>query len=135
MTTTSTTASIKGLDLRAAIWAGLIAGAVFMMMEMIFVAVMGESPWGPPRMMAAMVMGKSVLPPPATFGLAIFIVAMIVHFLLSLALALAFGWAVSRRHLSLGVTLTLGAAFGLLISLVNFYPVSVVRNGPKLGDD
>jgi len=41
-------------------------------------------------------------------------------------LAIAFAWLVSRRHLSLGVTLALGAAFGLLIYLVNFYPVAAM---------
>lgn len=35
----------QGLDVKAAIWAGLIAGVVFMMMEMILVAAMGDSPW------------------------------------------------------------------------------------------
>lgn len=46
------------MDPKAAIPAGLIAGVVFMMMEMILVAAMGESPWGPPRIMAAIVMGR-----------------------------------------------------------------------------
>jgi len=97
-----------------------------MMMEMILVALTGGSPWGPPRMMAAMVMGETVLPPPASFDLMIFLVAMTVHFVLSLVLAFAFSWLVSRLHLGLGVALALGAAFGLLIYLVNFYPVAAI---------
>lgn len=37
-------------DWKAAIWAGIIAGAVFMMLEMIMVPLsLGGSPWGPPR--------------------------------------------------------------------------------------
>ncbi len=117
----------RRLNWKAVIWASIVAGIVFMMLEMALVATIGgQSPWGPPRMMAAMVMGETVLPPPASFDLMIFMVAMIVHFVLSVVLALAFAWLVSRRHLNLGVTLALGAAFGLLIYLVNFYPVTAI---------
>ena len=57
-----------GISAKAALWAAIIAGIVFMMLEMIMVPVfMGGSPWGPPRMIAAIGMGKGVLPPPATF--------------------------------------------------------------------
>jgi hypothetical protein len=43
--------------LKAAILAGLIAGVVFMMLEMILVPVfMNGSPWAPPRMIAAIIM-------------------------------------------------------------------------------
>lgn len=114
------------MDPKAAILSGLIAGVAFMMMEMILVAAMGESPWGPPRMMAAMVMGQDVLPPPASFDFMVFMVAMIVHFVLSVVLAFPLAWAISRWHLSLGGALALGATFGLLIYLVNFYPVTAI---------
>ncbi len=50
---------------KAAVIAGLIAGAVFMMLQMIMVPVfMNGSPWGPPRMVAAIILGKHVLPMP-----------------------------------------------------------------------
>ena len=61
------------IDARAAVLAGIIAALVFMMLEMVLVAsVGGESPWGPPRMIAAIGMGQTVLPPPATFDLTVF---------------------------------------------------------------
>lgn len=53
------TTSPGRLNAKAAVWAGLIAGLIFMMMEMILVWLTGGSPWGPPRMMAAIVMGDS----------------------------------------------------------------------------
>ncbi len=113
------------LDWKAALWAGLIAGVVFMMMEMILVAVAGGgSPWGPPRMIAAMVMGEQVLPPPATFDTGVFTVAMMVHFVLSIVLAFIFAWVASRWRMSLGMALLVGAVFGLLVYLINFYPVA-----------
>jgi len=93
-------------DWKAALWAGLIAGVVFMMMEMILVAVAGGgSPWGPPRMIAAMVMGEQVLPPPATFDTGVITVAMMVHFVLSIVLAFIFAWVASRWRMSLGIAL------------------------------
>jgi hypothetical protein len=126
MTILQTTTSSERVAWKAAVGAGLIAGAVFLMMEMILLAVVGESPWGPPRMMAAIVMGEAVLPPPATFDLTVVMVAMIVHFMLSIALAVAFAWGLSLWYLSFGAALALGGAFGLLVYLVNFYPVPAI---------
>ena len=110
-------------DWRAAAWAGVIAGAVFLMVEMMMVAVFeGQSPWGPPRMMAAMVMGQDVLPPPADFDFGIAMVAMMIHFPLALAYGLIIGWIVHR----LGPTLAsvAGLLIGFAIYLVNFYPIA-----------
>lgn len=112
-------------DWSAAIWAGVIAGIVFMMVEMLMVMVfMGESPWGPPRMMAAMVMGKDVLPPPATFDMGIMMAAMMVHIPLSIVYGLIVGWIVHRMG-STSVML-IGGVFGLAIYFINFYLVAPV---------
>lgn len=125
MATVYTATSPDRMDWKAALSAGLIAGVVFMMMEMVLVAVVeGSSPWGPPRMIAAMVMGNEVLPPPATFDAAILAIAMVVHFVLSIVLAFIFAWIVSWRRLNFGVVLLLGAVFGLVVYLINFYPIS-----------
>lgn len=110
-------------DWRAAVWAGIIAGIVFMMAEMMMVWMfMGESPWGPPRMIAAMVLGKDVLPPPADFDMGIMMTAMMIHFPLSVIYGLVVGWIVHR----LGSTsvLLIGAIFGLAIYFINFYLVA-----------
>ncbi|MGQ0562916.1 MAG: hypothetical protein ACT443_13705 [Gemmatimonadota bacterium] len=113
------------LDLSAAIWAGIIAGAAFMMLEMLLVQfAMGESMWGPPRMIAALVMGKGVLPPPATFDIGILMVAMVVHFMLSIIYAIVLGFIVDR--MGLGAAIMIGAVYGLILYLVNFYGMTVV---------
>ena len=112
-------------DWPAAVYSGLIAGAVFMMLEMIMVPLfLGGSAWGPPRMIAAIVMGKDVLPPPATFHLGILIVAMIVHFTLSIIYAVLFDWVTERMGLT--TTILLGAVFGLLLYLINFYGFTAI---------
>jgi hypothetical protein len=105
---------------KGVVWSGLIAGVVFIMLEMFMVwAFLGGSPWGPPRMIAAMVLGRDVLPPPAPFALGIMMVAMIIHFMLSWAYAFLFAWAFGG--LKTGTAVLIGAALGLAIYLVNFY--------------
>lgn len=114
-------------DTGGAIRAGLLAGLVFVILEMILVGTVGGgSPWGPPRMMAAIGMGKEVLPPPPTFDLAIFIVGMIVHFVLSVILALVFCWIATRMHLSRTMFILAGAVFGLVVYVVNFYGFTAI---------
>jgi len=110
------------MDWKAVIWAAVIAGIVFMMLEMVLVATVGGgSPWGPPRMIAAMVMGEGVLPPPATFEMATMLVAMLVHLTTSVVYAAILGWVISSRGLGLGMSLLVGTLFGLLLYFVNFY--------------
>lgn len=110
------------IDWMAAVWAGLIAGAAFMMAEMLMVAVFeGQSPWAPPRMIAAMVLGKDVLMPP-TFDFGILMTAMMIHFPLSIVYGLALAVFLRSAHVATG--LLVGATFGLAIYLINFYPIA-----------
>ena len=106
----------------AGAFAGIIAGIVFMMLEMALVMMQGMSPWGPPRMMAAMVMGQGVLPPPESFSMGIMMVAMLVHMMLSIVLGLIGAWIVHRFNW--GWALAIGAVFGIAIYIVNFYIVA-----------
>lgn len=108
------------VDWSAAVWAGIIAGAIFMVLEMLMVPIfLGGSPWGPPRMIGAIAMGRDVLPPPATFDIGVLMAAMVVHFILSILFVLVLAWIVYR--LGFGAALAVGAVFGLVLYLVNFY--------------
>lgn len=112
---------------RNAILAGLIGGAVFLMAEMLMVMLIGQSPWEPPRMVAAMVLGPDVLPAqgaPATFDLGVLMAAMMVHFPLSIIYGLLIGVVVRRTTRSNAGVLAEGAAIGLAIYFVNFYLVT-----------
>lgn len=110
---------------RGVFWSGLIAGAVFLMLEMLLVPLlMGGSPWGPPRMIAAMAYGRGVLPPPASFDMGIVLSAMIIHFTLSWILAAAFAWAFGG--LSTGTAVIVGAVAGLLLYFINFYGFTAI---------
>lgn len=113
-----------GANLKAGAMAGLIAGAVFMMMEMGLVALSGGSPWAPPRMIAAIVMGEGVLPPPATFDLTILMAAMAVHVMLSIVIGT--GFAFIAKRLGLVMAVAVGAGVGLALYVVNFYGFTVI---------
>lgn len=117
------TVMAKAIDWKAGVWAGLIAGAFFMMLEMLMVPLLGSgSPWGPPRMIAAIVMGEGVLPSLATlptFNLKVLMAAMAVHFILSIIFAIIIGGVVARFDLVMA--LIVGAVAGLVLYLVNFY--------------
>jgi uncharacterized membrane protein YagU involved in acid resistance len=113
------------LDWKAAVGAGMIAGFIFLALEMFMVPVYGGgSAWGPPRMMAAIVLGKSVLPPPATFDLGVFIAALGLHLALSVVYTVVFALAVSR--LNRGLALAIGGIGGLILYLVNFYGFTIL---------
>jgi NhaP-type Na+/H+ or K+/H+ antiporter len=100
--------------------AGVVAGVVFLILEMIMIPLfLGMGPWVPVRMIAAIGLGPEVLPPPATFAVDMALAAMVVHFTLSLVYAWLLAPLIENTGLLKGVLL--GALFGLAIYLVNFY--------------
>ncbi len=100
--------------------AGFIGGLVFVLLEMLMVSLfLHGSPWGPPRMIAAIVMGKAVLPPPGTFDVQIVLVALVVHFILSFIYAMVIGLVVSK--MSYGLAVFIGLLGGGLLYIINFY--------------
>ena len=117
---TTPTTPIPSTDWGAAVKAGLLSGLIFLILEMIMVPLfLGGSPWGPPSMIAAIVMGQGVLPPPPTFDLGVVLAAMVVHFALSVAFAVALAFILTR--LKKGAALLTGGIFGLGLYVVNFY--------------
>ncbi|MDQ6890723.1 MAG: hypothetical protein M3Z56_10660 [Bacteroidota bacterium] len=106
--------------IKSGIYAGLIAGMVFMILEMLMVKVfMGGSPWGPPRMIAAIGMGKGVLPPPPTFDFTIVMVAMVIHFILAILFAFIIALIVTKTNTVTAIII--GMIAGLLLYFINFY--------------
>jgi uncharacterized membrane protein YagU involved in acid resistance len=71
------------------------------------------------RLAAAIVLGRTVLPPPASFDAGVTAVATLVHFALSIAYGLAIAMLV--RSLRWRASLLAGAAAGLAIYLANMY--------------
>lgn len=115
-------------DWRAAAWAGLIAGAVFLVLEMLMVQIfLGGSPWDPPRMMAAIILGEHVLPMPGQtppLNAPVILAALGVHFVLSTIYALTLSALLARVRP--GTAIAVGIAFGVTLYVVNFYGFTAV---------
>lgn len=118
---------VDAVDWKAAAMAGVVAGVVFMMMEMMLMPLFGLAPsmWAPPRMIAAIGLGKSVLPPPATFDFMAVMVAMLIHFAASILFAVAV--ALIIRRLSIGAAIAFSIVAALLLYGFVFY---VMTSGP-----
>ena len=110
-------------DWRAAAIGGCVAGAVFLALELLAMWAMGRSPWGPPRMIAAIVLGRDALIQPATFDAGIMLAALIVHFVLAIVFAVILAVIMAPFSLdsSVGMASLAGGLFGVAVYLVNFY--------------
>ncbi len=105
---------------KAAVWSGIGAGLIFLVLEMFLVSVFaGGSAWAPVRMIGAILMGREALPPPATFDFTVFLAALLVHAVLAVVYGLILSLVIFR--LGTGWAIVAGAIFGLLLYLVNFY--------------
>lgn len=116
----------RTIDWSAAVWAGVVAGIVFMLMEMILAPLFAGAPsmWAPPRMIAAIGMGEGVLPPPATFDFGVVMVAMIIHFALSIVFGIVTAFIV--RNMSTGPAIAVGVVLALLLYVFVFYVMTPV---------
>ena len=116
--------------LGSAIKAGLIAGAVFMALEMILVwLAMGMNPFAPLHMIAAIAMGPEVLPGPGVepgSNPVVIVVGMLLHFVLSIALAFLFKLIAGALKLNSSMLLAAGVVFGLLVYAIHFYGMTAL---------
>jgi ribose/xylose/arabinose/galactoside ABC-type transport system permease subunit len=110
-------------DWPAAAVAGLAAGAVLMVLELLWLTwVAGASPWAASHMIAAIVMGPDTLQS-SGFSLGVVAVALLAHYVLGSVFGLVFAAIVAPLHLDARVVrLALaGAVFGVALYLLNFY--------------
>lgn len=109
--------------LTTAVAAGFVAGTVATVAQLVLWWLAGqpvaENLFRDARLTAALVMGSSVLPPPATARWDILLVATAVHFVLSIAYAVIPACVCPR--LRSGPALVAGALYGLLIYAFNLY--------------
>ena len=110
------------MDTRAALWAGIISGAFFLIASMALTWWAIGSPWVITRLVASLILGPGALPPPATFTVGTALVALTVHFALSIAYAMLIAYILHRWGMVAGIIG--GALLGLAIFAVNFYTVS-----------
>jgi hypothetical protein len=110
------------VDWKAAVWAGVISGILFLILNSALTGFTLGSPWVYSRLIASVIMGSGVMPPPVTFDAGIFAVALVVNFVLSVAFACLLAVIIHRWGLVVG--LLGGAVFGLALYLINFYTLS-----------
>ena len=113
----------RPVDWPAAAVAGFGAGAILMVLDLVWsLAVTGEGPWVAPRMIAAIVMGPEVLAS-SGFDLGIVVLALLLHY----AFGIVGGLVIAAVSAALGLDSRLdlavltGAAFGLVLYIVNFH--------------
>lgn len=111
---------------RITIWAGVIAGTLATLVQVLLWLVFTDDfpaiLFRDARLTAALVLGGSVLPPPATFDAVIMLAATLVHFTLSIA------YAALLAPLRLGgvTALLAGAVFGVALYIVNLYGFTAI---------
>jgi ribose/xylose/arabinose/galactoside ABC-type transport system permease subunit len=110
-------------DWPAAAVAGLAAGAVLMVLELVWLTwVARSSPWTASHMIAAIVMGRDTLQS-SDFNLTVVAVALLAHYVLGAVMGLVLGAIIAPFHLdsSLGLLALSGAVFGVVLYVLNFY--------------
>lgn len=113
---------VKGFDISAALWAGLIAGTVFLgTMLLLSANVLGSSDIVL-RMMAAILRGEEALAPSTLLDSGLISTALLVHYGLSLAFGIVIAIIIQRWGLIVG--LLGGAALGMALYTINFFSVS-----------
>jgi hypothetical protein len=111
------------VDWRAAVWAGLIAGIAFLLLNLVLIpAVIGGNAWVVIRLFASIVLGPDVLAPPATFDPTALIVALVTNTILSVVFALIVAFIIHRGGLISGIIG--GAILGLALYAINFYTLT-----------
>jgi len=114
-------------DWPQAVCAGLVGGAVLMVLEMLWsVSVSGSTPWRTSHLLAAIVMGEDTLQSSA-FSLGVVTIALATHYVLGVVFGvlLAFVIAGFRYESNTGMLEFIGAMFGTLLYLVNFHVMSL----------
>lgn len=115
-------------DWSAAAVSGLAAGALLVVIELFWTTMFADgNPWGTTRMVAAIVMGRSVLET-SLFSVGTVAAALAIHFVIGaiLGMILAAILAPFRFDSSVGMAMIAGAAFGIVVYLFNFFVMTSV---------
>lgn len=108
------------MDWRAAIIAGILAGALTMLLWVILLALTtGGSVWAPFHHVAAILLGQSVLTPSQTINPQVVLTGTVIHLFLSVLYSVILAFIIHRWGLWVGIIG--GAFFGLALYVINYY--------------
>ena len=112
-------------DWPAAVVAGLVAGAVAMVMDLLWTTLMqGGNPWHTSHQVAAMLMGPELLQGSTqAFNLGVVATAMAIHYGLGIVFGCIVAFIVTGFHYegSLPMLEIVGGLFGIALYFINFY--------------
>ena len=112
-------------DWPAAAVAGLVAGAVAMVIDLLWTTLLqGGNPWHTSHLVAAMLMGPELLNGPTqAFSLNVVAVALLTHYALGIVFGCIVAFIVTGFHYegSLPMLEIVGGLFGMALYVVNFY--------------
>ena len=111
-------------DWAAAAVAGFAAGAVLMLLELMWAASTDilSGPWRISSLVAALAMGPTALENTGpSFG--VLAVALVTHYVLGVVFGLVLGFLIGRLHYeqSAGMMQVLGVVFGAVLYFINFH--------------
>jgi hypothetical protein len=110
-------------DWLAACVSGFVAGAILMVLELLWTTlVTGDGPWGTTHAIAALMLGPQTV---QTTGFSIDVVAaaLVTHYLLGIAFGVILAGIIAPYHFdsSIGMAMLIGATYGLALYFLNFY--------------
>jgi hypothetical protein len=115
-------------DLVAAAASGFVAGAILMVLELFWASIVQDrNPWVISHKITAIVMGSDVLRS-GEFSVGVVGVALIIHYVLGIAFGLVLAAIIAPFHFdsSIGMSLAVGAVFGLILYLINFFVLTSI---------
>jgi len=110
------------VDWGAAFWAGLISGVISFALILIISGIVLGSPWYATRLEGSILLGSNVLPPPTSFDLEIFLVALFIHLVLAVLFTMLVAAIVHKYGIVISVIV--GALIGLALYGINYYSLS-----------
>jgi hypothetical protein len=114
-------------DWPAAAVAGFVAGAVLMVLELLWTSlILGISPWGTSHKIAAILMGPDALQSTG-FSIGIVALALAVHYVLGIVFGVLLCAIIApmRMDSSVGLALLVGAVFGMALYVFDFYGMTL----------
>ena len=115
-------------DWCAMIWAGVMAGVISTLIQillwLVFTDDFPDILYRDARLTAAMVLGRPVLPPPATFDAGVMLTATLIHFTISVAYAAVLTLLAAR--LATIPALLAGVGFGIALYVINMYGFTAI---------
>jgi hypothetical protein len=110
-------------DWAAASVAGFVAGAILMVLELIWsTLVTGTEPWVASHMIAALMLGPGTVQTTG-FSIGVVAAALVTHYILGIAFGIILAGIIAPYHFdsSAIMAVTIGALFGLAMYVFNFY--------------